>query len=366
VERIVGSSVLEAESGGLLVNVGLDKTQAFTAIENRTQRGIFLIVLSTSLVLMLTWFGARQFIHRPLGHLVDVANQWRFGDYSRRVNIRDNRSEIARVGNAFNAMADALEDREWELREAKATAEEAAVRITTAFESTTDSIVIVDRDWRISYINERAKLQLAEGRDLSYTDLWQAFLDAIGTEIYTQARAAKSDKRPASFEAFCPRRNIWYQVNAFPSGQGLAIYFRDVTDEKHALEARRLIEEQLHQSQKMEAIGQLTGGVAHDFNNLLTVILGNLDSLSQQVPAEHVRWRRAIEQALRASERAAGLTQQLLAFARQQPLKPRTEDIDPLLSGWIDLIRRTLPESISIRRILGVSKSIEAIWKARC
>jgi PAS domain S-box-containing protein len=125
---------------------------------------------------------------------------------------------------------------------------------------------------------------------------------------------------------------------------GFAKITRDMTE-------RRAMQEQLHQSQKMEAIGQLTGGVAHDFNNLLTVILGNLDSLSQQVPAEHVRWRRAIEQALRASERAAGLTQQLLAFARQQPLKPRTEDIDPLLSGWIDLIRRTLPESISIRRI---------------
>jgi signal transduction histidine kinase/HAMP domain-containing protein len=358
VERIVGSSVLEAESGGLLVNVGLDKTQAFTAIENRTQRGIFLIVLSTSLVLMLTWFGARQFIHRPLGHLVDVANQWRFGDYSRRVNIRDNRSEIARVGNAFNAMADALEDREWELREAKATAEEAAVRITTAFESTTDSIVIVDRDWRISYINERAKLQLAEGRDLSYTDLWQAFLDAIGTEIYTQARAAKSDKRPASFEAFCPRRNIWYQVNAFPSGQGLAIYFRDVTDEKHALEARRLIEEQLHQSQKMEAIGQLTGGVAHDFNNLLAVILSNLSLLKKHMKEEGSA-RRLVDSAILGAERGAALTQRLLAFARRQGLSPRIVDVPELITGMSDLIRRSLgPE---IRIITGFPASLAAV-----
>ncbi len=125
---------------------------------------------------------------------------------------------------------------------------------------------------------------------------------------------------------------------------GFAKITRDMTD-------RRMMQEQLHQSQKMEAIGQLTGGVAHDFNNLLTVILGNLDALSQQVPAEHARWRRAIDQAMRASERAASLTQQLLAFARRQPLKPKPSDVNRLLSRWVDLVRRTLPESVSIRRV---------------
>jgi PAS domain S-box-containing protein len=125
---------------------------------------------------------------------------------------------------------------------------------------------------------------------------------------------------------------------------GFAKITRDMTE-------RRAMQEQLHQSQKMEAIGQLTGGVAHDFNNLLTVILGNLDRLSQEVPAEQARWRRSIDQAMRASERAASLTQQLLAFARRQPLQPKPVEINRLLSRWTELIRRTLPESISLRRI---------------
>jgi PAS domain S-box-containing protein len=125
---------------------------------------------------------------------------------------------------------------------------------------------------------------------------------------------------------------------------GFAKITRDMTE-------RRLMQEQLNQSQKMEAVGQLTGGVAHDFNNLLTVIVGNLDNLSQHLPAEQVRWRRWVEQSLVAAERAAGLTQQLLAFSRRQPLRPKPVDVTQLIDGWSDLIRRTLPETITLRRI---------------
>ncbi|WP_380600728.1 PAS domain-containing sensor histidine kinase [Steroidobacter flavus] len=131
-----------------------------------------------------------------------------------------------------------------------------------------------------------------------------------------------------------------------PSGEllGFAKVTRDMTE-------RRLMQEQLHQSQKMEAIGQLTGGVAHDFNNLLTVMLGNLDTLSQILPADQPRWQRCVDQALRAGERAASLTQQLLAFARRQPLKPKPVDINRSLQAWTEMVRRTLPESINVRRI---------------
>jgi nitrogen fixation/metabolism regulation signal transduction histidine kinase len=182
VERIEGYSALRAVSGGLVVSFGLNKAQAFTEIQNRTRRGIILIALSTSLVLVLTWLGARRFIHRPLGQLVDAANQWRLGEYARRVDIQD-KSEIAGVADAFNSMADALEHREHELSEAKEKAEEAAARITMIFESTTDSVAIIDRDWRISYLNRRALAQLANGNDLIGTRLKEAFPDDALAEI---------------------------------------------------------------------------------------------------------------------------------------------------------------------------------------
>jgi PAS domain S-box-containing protein len=112
---------------------------------------------------------------------------------------------------------------------------------------------------------------------------------------------------------------------------------------------RRLIQEQLNQAQKMEAIGQLTGGVAHDFNNLLTVILGNLDTVQRRAPANDEKLQRAVEHATRGAERAAALTHQLLAFARRQPLNPKPTAVNQLVTTLLELSRRTLPEAITVQ-----------------
>src|SRR4030088_885719 len=337
VERIEGYSALRPDSGGLVVSFGLDKAQAFTQIQSRTQRDILLIALSTSLVLILTSLGARRFIDRPLGQLVDAANQWRLGDYARRVDIVD-KSEIAQVADAFNTMADALAHREHELSKAKEKAEEAATRITTIFESTTDSVAIVDRDWRVSYLNGRAWAPIGEGRDPIGAKLWEAFQDAADTEIFSPLREAMSDQRPASFEAQCPRRGVWYVFNAFPSSEGLAVFFRDITEHKDAVEARRLMQEQLQQSQKMESVGQLTGGIAHDFNNLLMVVSANLELIED---AEDIgKVRQFARAARRAADRGTKLTAQLLAFSRRQVLNPKLVDANQLISEFQELIRQ--------------------------
>jgi PAS domain S-box-containing protein len=119
---------------------------------------------------------------------------------------------------------------------------------------------------------------------------------------------------------------------------------------------RDAIEAQLRQAQKMEAVGHLTGGVAHDFNNLLQVVLGNLDALRRRVDASAVPMRseiiRSVEGAQRGAERAASLTQQLLAFSRRQPLEPRAVDVNRLVTGMSELFRRTLGESIAIETVL--------------
>jgi len=110
----------------------------------------------------------------------------------------------------------------------------------------------------------------------------------------------------------------------------------------------RVNEEALRQSQKMEVVGQLTGGVAHDFNNLLQIILGNLDIVRRSEVTESPRVKRAVEGALTGARRAASLTQRLLAFSRRQPLNPKPLDVNALLSGMSDLLHRTLGEAIEV------------------
>jgi len=110
-------------------------------------------------------------------------------------------------------------------------------------------------------------------------------------------------------------------------------------------------EEALRQAQKMEAVGQLTGGIAHDFNNLLTVVTGNIDMAGRALISAGVtdtRSRRALDNAMKGAERAASLTQRLLAFSRRQPLAPKPLDVDKLVSGMSDMLNRTLGETVHL------------------
>jgi signal transduction histidine kinase/DNA-binding response OmpR family regulator len=110
---------------------------------------------------------------------------------------------------------------------------------------------------------------------------------------------------------------------------------------------RRSLEEQLTQARKMEAVGQLTGGVAHDFNNLLTVVLGNADSMIRRV-GEDARLKRQLSAILFAAERGQSLTNQLLAFSRRQQLKPAVVDINDLIRTFAPLIGQAVGDGVTI------------------
>src|SRR6516165_10386544 len=160
---------------------------------------------------------------------------------------------------------------------------------------------------------------------------------------------------------------FWASVVIDPiyDGSGTLIGFakvtRDMTEQRQAQHLLDQARERMTQMQKMEAIGQLTGGVAHDFNNLLMVIIGNLEIAQRAIDAEKapaIRQKRAISNAMHGAQRAATLTQRLLAFSRRQPLDPKPVDLNKFITGEVEFLQRTLRENIEIEAVGGAG-----LWK---
>ena len=141
----------------------------------------------------------------------------------------------------------------------------------------------------------------------------------------------------------------WLSWNAVPDGDRIYASIRDISDARAAAERERALEDALRQAQKMEAVGQLTGGLAHDFNNLLAGITGSLDLISRRVEQGRTgEISRYIDAAQGAAARAAALTHRLLAFSRRQTLDPKPTDAAALLAGLQDLVRRTVGPAIGV------------------
>jgi two-component system, cell cycle sensor histidine kinase and response regulator CckA len=169
--------------------------------------------------------------------------------------------------------------------------------------------------------------------------IWRGLLNKKGGTRSTNENSTK-DGRTISCE--------WYNTPLVDENGrvlGVASLVQDVTE-------RVALEEKLRQSQKMEAIGRLAGGVAHDFNNLLTVIIGYSQILAEGVPAPS-RLKDATKQIRSAADRAAGITKQLLAFSRKQVLSPRVIDLNDVMMNIDTMLRRLIGEDIEILTVPG-------------
>jgi two-component system, cell cycle sensor histidine kinase and response regulator CckA len=132
-----------------------------------------------------------------------------------------------------------------------------------------------------------------------------------------------------------------------PGIRGIIINYRDVTDSKRAGEAVRLLEDQLRQAQKMDAIGRLASGVAHDFNNILTAILGSADLLSMRLTPDDPRWADA-DAIKRAADRGAALTKRLLSFSRPERANATVVDLVSVVGSMEPMLRRLVLDKIAI------------------
>ncbi len=158
-----------------------------------------------------------------------------------------------------------------------------------------------------------------------------------------------------TFENRCRHKDgsfRWLSWVAALEGDVLYASGRHVTADKEREAELEMARDALRQSQKMEAVGQLTGGIAHDFNNMLAVVIGSLDLLGRRLDADDARARRYVDAATDGARRAALLTQRLLAFSRQQPLKPEAVDVNALVTGMSDLIRGSLGSDVRFESVL--------------
>ena len=316
--------------------------------------GVVLLALLTVAILLSRLLESS--IVGPLGRLADASRAVAHSKASQVRAVKQADDEIGHLTDAFNEMLSRLEAREAALRESTGQLLEA---LTVARMSSWVWDVEVGR---MSWGDQEERVFGAAGKPLDST--LTAFLDVVHPADRANveeglALAARSAQRcDLDFRVLDPEGKIRWLTLRGQALDGLNPATRvvglmmDVTD-------RRQLEEQLLQSQKLEAIGRLAGGVAHDFNNLLTGILGYagfaLDTMDPGHPA-----RNDIIEIERAGVRAATLTSQLLSYARRQMVAPKVVRLSGLVDGLAHLLGRLLGEDISFE-----TKSADGLWLTR-
>jgi PAS domain S-box-containing protein len=222
--------------------------------------------------------------------------------------------------------------------------------LTTAIEQAAESVVITDIDGHIQYVNPAFTKISGYGREevfgknprilqsgkhdkVFYRKLWETILDGRTWE----GRLTNKSKNGTLYEVDC-------LISPVKNERGVVTNFVAV---KHDVTEMVKLESNLRQVQKMEAVGQLAGGVAHDFNNLLTVILTNVHYMLKGL-GDSSPLRQDIEEIKQSGERAASLTRQLLAFSRQQIIEPRIVNLNQIVEGTEKMLRRLIGEHIEL------------------
>ena len=256
-----------------------------------------------------------------------------------------------------------------DIEEQKATAQALAHLNATLEQQVAERTADRNRMWRLS--TDIMLVADFEARIVSVNPAWTALLGWSDTELIgrkfmdlvhpedvaaTLAEVGRLAQGAITFrfENRYQRKDGGYCVlawTAVPDERFLHAVGRDVTADREAAAALQRTEAALHQAQKMESVGQLTGGVAHDFNNLLQVIGGNLQLLAKDVAGQE-RAEARVANALAGVSRGGKLASQLLAFARRQPLAPKVVNIGRFVSGMEDMLRRTLGESVEVETVV--------------
>jgi PAS domain S-box-containing protein len=260
---------------------------------------------------------------RRIDRIIATARRLSSGELGARTGLSRAGGEMGQLAAAFDEMARSLEavSRQNQL----------------ILDSTGEGLLGLDRERRITFANPAALRALGyEAGEL----LGRSFGDLVVEEAPADRRAEASGVLVRKDGRRFPAEYVTTPIHDGGAVVGAVVSVRDVSD-------RRRLEDQLRHAQKMEAVGQLAGGVAHDFNNLLTAILSFARFVKADLGDDHPSGP-DVDEILSSGERAATLTRQLLAFSRRQVLEPRTLDLADVVRGVEKMLRRLIGEDIAL------------------
>lgn len=311
------------------------------------------VVISVLLIMML-WFAIRYFIIKPVSEMVGViSNVDEDGVPVNLINAHGVR-EIDKLSNTMNNMISSIKKSRVKLTQQheELLARKDQLRILSmATEQSPVSIIICDKDNVIEYVNPQFektsgyKFDEVMGQPFEYLfesnpankegiKAINSALDAGKTWIGELTPLTKDEK------IYWIRLSVTAILNDEAEAVNYVFVAEDITDHKRN-------EEMLRNSQKMEAVGQLTGGVAHDFNNLLGIIMGNLELLEMSLQGQPKQLER-IRQALTSTQRGAKLTRKLLNFARTEGMQTKLTQVNSVIENLVELIAKSITASIKL------------------
>jgi PAS domain S-box-containing protein len=333
--------------GSVLVGVNqsvLLKAQSFA------RERIFWLSASILLVAVIGVIGISILITRSIRELASGVEELEQGKWGRPLRVYS-KDELGKLTESFNKMGRTIMEQQEEV--SKYTRQ-----LQTLSENAPFGMVMIAKDGTFEYINPRFRELFGyDLDDIPNGKIWfrKAYPDptyrhhVISTWIDDLKGFKSGDKSPRTFTVTC-KDGTEKIINFIPvqleTGENV-MACEDITRLKRAEEAKASLQEQLRQSQKVEAIGRLAGGVAHDFNNLLTIIKG-YSQLSCIELKEGDPLRGNIDEIKKAAERAASLTRQLLAFSRRQVMEMKVVDLNTLLGDLEKMLRRVIGEDIEM------------------
>jgi PAS domain S-box-containing protein len=275
-----------------------------------------------------------QLVSRPMNQLSNRARLLQAGDYDSAVPI-GGPSEVRTFARTFETMARSLKDSHMAL--VKSTEQ-----IANILESINEGFFAFDREWTCTYVNEKAVVLTGVPREqLLGKKLQELIPSAVGGRERAELDRTATENVPVQFEHYYAPLDAWFEVNAYPSRDGVALFLRDVSEKKR-------FQERFQQTQKLESLGLLAGGIAHDFNNLLTGIIGNTSILLEEIPPESPM-HTSLQDVASAAGRASALTQQLLAYAGKGRFVVEPLDLSALVRETSNLIKTSIPMTVELR-----------------